>query len=411
MSGAVRTPLNSPFAPGSDHVPEVWAGRQPELADFETVAAARRLAGVYERGRAVLGEPGIGKSVLVNRIARMAKTDGHWVTPPVRLARGENCLARLAEALRDLTSAQSLDAAVGRAVKGLLGRIEEITLPVLGGGVKLRGSSAAANPHRDVFRLLVELCRLAHARHRLVLVRIDEVQHLHGDQLSQVLTVLGDALNEEVEERDAAGILRSRKLPLVVYLSGLPEFMLRANAARTTFSRRFKPIDLEPLEEADLREALAPFTGAGWPVLTDEGPARVHFSPEAVDLTVERCLGSPYLFQLVGDAAWNAGSGAVVSAEDVQRGYLSARREIRAYMELRLADLTEKQLAYLRAAASLPAGQRTAGRVAAQLGTTSEAVGYTAQALDERHRVIRRVAGKVVFRSAALEALLCGDLP
>ena len=80
-------------------------------------------------------------------------------------------------------------------------------------------------------------------------------------------------------------------------------------------------------------------------------------------------------------------------------------------MELRLADLTEKQLAYLRAAASLPAGQRTAGRVRAQLGTTSEAVGYTAQALDERHRVIRRVAGEVVFRSAALEALLCGDLP
>jgi nucleoside-triphosphatase THEP1 len=32
---------------------------------------------VYERGRAVLGEPGIGKSVLVNRIARMAETDGH----------------------------------------------------------------------------------------------------------------------------------------------------------------------------------------------------------------------------------------------------------------------------------------------------------------------------------------------
>ena len=56
MSEAVRTPLISPFAPGSDHVPEVWAGRQPELADFETVAAPRRLAGVYERGRAFLGE-------------------------------------------------------------------------------------------------------------------------------------------------------------------------------------------------------------------------------------------------------------------------------------------------------------------------------------------------------------------
>lgn len=174
-----------------------------------------------------------------------------------------------------------------------------------------------------------------------MVVRLDEVQQLRGDQLSQVLTVLGDALNEEVAERDAAGIVRSRTVPLAVYLSGLPEFSIRANAARTTFSRRFKPIDLEALEEADLRAALAPFASAGWAVLADDGPARVHFSPEAVDIVVERCLGSPYLFQLVGDAAWNAGSGPIVSAEEVRRGYRSARREIQAYMEIRLADLTD----------------------------------------------------------------------
>lgn len=383
---------------------------QAELADFDAVVAARRQAGVYERGRAILGEPGIGKSVLVNRIARTAEGEGYLVTAPLRLAAGEHPVARLAEGLRDVAASHSLDAAIGRAAGDLLQRVEQITLPVVGGGMKLR-QPTGANPHREVFRLLVELCRLAHADRRLVLVRLDEVQHLHGAQLSQVLTVLGDALNEEVVERDAAGIARARKLPLVVYLSGLPEFSLRANAARTTFSRRFKPIDLEPLEEADVREALAPFAGEGWPVLTDEGPARVHFAPAAVDLTVQLCMGSPYLFQLVGDGAWNAGTGRVVSAEEVRRGYLAARREIRAYLEVRLADLTEKQVAYLRAAASVPEAERTAGRVAAALGTTSEALGATAQALDERHRVIRRTARKVLFRSAALEALLRGDLP
>lgn len=406
----VRSPVNSPFAPGSDHIPEVWAGRQAELADFELVAAPRRLAGVYDRGRVVLGEPGIGKSVLVGRIARQASAEGHWVAEAIRLAAGEQAVARLAATVRALAAAHSLDAAIGRAAGGLLDRVEEIALPVVGGGLKVR-QPPQPNPHRDVFRLLVAVCHLAHAERRLVLLRIDEVQQLSGHQLSQVLTVLGDALNEEVEERDAAGIARQRKLPLLVYLSGLPEFSLRANAARTTFSRRFKLLDLEPLEEADLREALAPFTGDGWPVLTDEGPARVHFASDAVDEIVARCLGSPYLFQLVGDAAWNAGSGAVVTAEEVRRGYLATRREISAYLHLRLADLTDKQVAYLRAAASVPEPERTAGRVAAQLGTTSDTLGAVAQALDERHRVIRRVSGRVLFRSAALEALLRGELP
>lgn len=146
MADEVRSPLNNPFAPGSDHVPEVWAGRQPELGDFTSVVAPRRLAGVYERGRVVLGEPGIGKSVLVNRIARTAAADGHWVTSQVRLAAGEDAVAHLAEALRDLVSAHSLDAALGRTAGGLLGRIEQITMPLIGGGVKIRGAAASPTP-------------------------------------------------------------------------------------------------------------------------------------------------------------------------------------------------------------------------------------------------------------------------
>jgi MoxR-like ATPase len=46
--------------------------------------APRRLAGIYERGRIVLGEPGIGKSVLVDRLAAEAQAGGHWVLPGVR---------------------------------------------------------------------------------------------------------------------------------------------------------------------------------------------------------------------------------------------------------------------------------------------------------------------------------------
>lgn len=72
----LRRPVDNPFVQGSDHVPAVWARRAEEIADWHAVLRPRRLAGEYERGRAVLGEPGIGKSVLVNRLADEAASVG-----------------------------------------------------------------------------------------------------------------------------------------------------------------------------------------------------------------------------------------------------------------------------------------------------------------------------------------------
>ena len=61
--------LNNPFEPGSGAVPPIWVGRDDELADITSRLVPRRRAGLFERGRTYLGDPGLGKSVLVNRIA------------------------------------------------------------------------------------------------------------------------------------------------------------------------------------------------------------------------------------------------------------------------------------------------------------------------------------------------------
>jgi hypothetical protein len=155
-----------------------------------------------------------------------------------------------------------------------------------------------------------------------------------------------------------------------------------------------------------------PFTTAGWPLLGGEGPERVHLAPDAVDLVVARCLGDPFLFQLAGEAAWNAGTGAVVTVEEAERGWGSSRREILRYAEARLEGLTELQLRYLRGSAALPPEERTAANVAAQLGrSASTELASTAHALDADRRLIRRVSGRVRFRSPVVEAHLGGGWP
>lgn len=410
----LRAIAASPFRPGSDDVPAVWAGRDGELADWWAVVE-RRLAGVYERGRAVLGEFGIGKSVLVNRIAAEAERDGHLVARPLRVPLGVDALALLADGLRDLVLTADLDARVARAADGLLERVEEIRLPVVGGGVRTRptGSRGDRLPHRAVYDLLVHLGRLARADGRLVLVRLDEIQNVTAPAtLSQVLTVFGDALDASVDERDVAGLPRRPKLPVVVYLSGLPDFRRRAADAGATFSRRFRTFDLEPLTEPELRGALVPFTTTGWEVLTDDGPATVHMTPGAVDVVVGRSLGDPFVFQLAGEAAWAAGTGPVITEEEARRGWDVARREVRGVVEGRLAGLSDLQVRFLRAAAALDDDERTAANVARAVGyERSSQVASTAHGLDVERGLLRREAGRIAFRSPSVRAYLADEWP
>jgi hypothetical protein len=257
--------------------------------------------------------------------------------------------------------------------------------------------------------LLVDLAAATQAQGRALIVRIDEVQNLSGSSLSALLTSMGDVLNTDHQATDPAGNTHERKLPVLVYLSGLPEFYARATVAGTTFARRFKPLELGPLEDADLHLALRPFLTEGWEVLGPDGPVRIRMDAEVPGALAAAAHGSPFLFQLVGEAAWNAGGGTTITLAEAQRGVASTARETAAHFALRLAPLTDRQRAYLLAAASLSDVERTAGRVAALLGATSEQLASTAQSLDDRHRLIRRSAGRITFRSPGLAAHLAAS--
>ena len=404
----MRSASDNPFLPGSDAVPEVWAGRDGELAEARDVVAVRRLAGVHERGRAVLGEFGIGKSVLVNRVAREARAAGHWLVPSVRVPLGVDPLGLLLAALADLQDDDTVGGALGTASGRLAQRVEEVTLPVVGGGLRLRPDETDVPRHRLLRDALVDVATAArgtrdaeHPDGRLVVVRLDEVQNIRDPAaLSQLLTALGDALEATTSEVDVAGIERRRALPLAVYLSGLPDLSRLAAAAGATFSRRFRVWDLEPLTEPELRTALLPFTTTGWPVRGDDGPRSVHLEPAGVDALLAVCLGDPFLFQLAGEAAWNAGRGPVITEEEVRRGWAGARREVSRYVASRLEGLSDLQLSYLQAAADLDPQERTAAAVAGALGRPgAAALGSTAAALDTARGLLRRQAGRVSFRS------------
>lgn len=405
-----RTPTNNPFEPGADRIPPVWAGRQPELSDWRDRLRPRRAGGQAERGRTLLGEPGIGKSVLVRRIAADATDQGDWVTPQVRIPRGVDPIPLVAEAVLDLADQAGLTTRVDTRIRGLLDRLRQVS--VMGTGMVL-GAGEGTPPHLALKQVLVEVARAARPDGRVVLVHLDEVQNVvDEEQRSQLLIAFGDALALDEPVTVPSGRRVSAGLPLVVYLTGLPEFHDQATSrSGATFARRFATALLDPMSDEDLYDALHPFVRDGWPVLTDDGPTRVWLDEAGADALVATCHGDPFLFQLAGQHAWDAGTGEVVEAGDVFRGWTRARPEARRHVERLLERLPDLERSFVEAMAALDPESRTLTNIARELGyEQASQIGPTSQRLDTVRGIVDR-GPRYTFRARTVEAYLTGGWP
>ena len=408
----MRSPLDSPFSPGSDTVPEVWAGRTSHLSDWRDILRPRRAAGLHERGRTILGEAGSGKSSLVRRIAREASQSGDWATPQLRIPSGTDPLKRVASALLDLSSAAGLAAAREQRIGDLLRRVE--TLSASGVSLSMRAQDGP-EPYIALTDLLIEIGRAA-IRHGdvMVVIHIDEVQNISDENaLSQLLTALGDALTHEETVDVPGGLQIERGLPIAVYLTGLPEFADMAGARKgATFARRFRTTTLGAIDDDALMSALQPFVTEGWPIADDAGGVgRVFMEPAAQRAVVELAHGEPFLFQLAGERAWYAGTDDLITAEHVRTGWRDAAPEAEAHVQRILDRLPPRERHFLEAMAALPPEERTLTNIARSMGyeRTTDA-GPTAQRLDLTRGIIRR-GRPYDFRHRAVGAYLTSEWP
>jgi hypothetical protein len=407
----MRSATNNPFTPGSDIVPQVWAGRITQLNDWEAVVRPRRFVGLPERGRTILGEAGLGKSTLVRRIATMAEQQGDWVTPQLRIPMGADPLKAVASAVLTLADKAGLPTSRERRIKDMLDRVR--TLAASGISVTVdRGTGP--EPYTSLTDLLIEVGLAAIKREVAVLIHIDEVQNISSEEtLSQLLVCLGDAIAHESSVTAPGGVEIMRVLPLAVYLTGLTEFADMAGAKKgATFARRFATTTLAPIDDSDLRMALQPFVTPGWTVTNDQGgTSQVRMNPDAVDAIIRLCCGEPFLFQLAGERAWYAGTGPVITADEVFDGWSAARHEAAAHVERILARLPGRERQLLEAMADMPPQDRTATKIAQTMGfTNAPQAGPTAQRLDTVRGIIDR--GRLyTFRHRAVEAYLTSGWP
>lgn len=384
MAQRVRTQANNPFRPGAGAVPDVWVGRAGLLPTHDE-RRWDRLHGRYTTGIVFIGPSGIGKSVLVNRFAQHAQRAGDVVLAPVRVAKRSDPVAQLAAVVHDAAQQVASSGSVVDGLEALLKRIHVVGFK----GVQFAVENARiANPHLVVRDGLVKLAAtLAREnttrppeRQRVVVVRLDELQNADNEQRSKLLSALGDVLEHEERINVQTTMVH---LPVVLYVTGLPDLLNRATNV-DTFRRRFDTIPLGTFSDAEVVNALQ----------TTSLPDGVRVDGDAAHAFADIIAGDPYLFQLVGRQAWNASGGSTISVDDVHLADERTYGERLRTVEAASGDIPPGEAQVLDAIYELvdARGQVRGADVADRLGKTAPQIATAAQRL-ERRAAIRRERG------------------
>lgn len=342
--------VDNPFAPGAGTQPPELAGREAVIEAVE-VQLGRAMKGRAAKSLLILGLRGVGKTVLLNRIAESAeelemrivmveapedRTLAELLVPSLRriLFQLSNTEAAKELALRGLGVLRSFASAFSVSAGGLEFKVEAES-----------GSADTGNLELDLPEVLLAAAKAAKAAGSGVAILIDEVQYLSKEDLSALIVSLHK--------------IAQKGLPLVFVGAGLPQLAGLAGEAKSYAERLFDYPEVGPLRRDDAQEALAvPIEREGEEI-----------TEEALQSLVERTQGYPYFIQEWGYQVWNVAIGSPIGVEDVeQASELALGRLDAGFFRVRLDRLTPREKDYVRAMASLGAGPHRSGDVAEAMG-------------------------------------------
>jgi hypothetical protein len=386
-------PVLNPFVPGAGTQPPELAGRDEILA-AATVALKRIRAGRAAKSQMLLGLRGVGKTVLLNRIAEVAEGEDYR---PVMLESPEDrpLAEMLVPPLRQLLFGLSrVERAKDAARRGLgVLRAFAKTFKVKAGDVEFTveataGTADSGDLESDMPEVLLGVARAAQAAGTAVALFVDEVQYL--------------------SERDLAALIVSihktarKGLPLVMFGAGLPQLSGLAGEAKSYAERLFAFPDVGPLAPDAAAEALvAPVEREG-----------KRIDPDAVADIVRQTEGYPYFLQEWGYHAWDAAGRSPITLADVTRATQDALRTLdRNFFKVRLDRLTPRENDYMRAMAELGPGPHQSGVIAETLGLDVSPAGSLRDKLIKKGMIFSPQHGKTAFTVPMFDQFMRRSMP
>lgn len=386
-------PTTNPFAPGAGTQPPELAGRGKIIADA-TVALGRVKLGRPAKSQMLLGLRGVGKTVLLNRIADIAADKGYhplmleapedrrladMLVPPLRQLLFK--LSRMERARHVAKRGLGVLRSFAKAFKVKIGDVE-FTVEAA------TGTADSGSLESDLPEVLLAVAAATKEVGSGVALFIDEVQYLSETDLAALIVSLHK--------------MAQRGLPFVLFGAGLPQLAALAGEAKSYAERLFDYPEVGPLAEEAAREAIA-------------APVRregVEITDGALAAIVRKTKGYPYFLQEWGSHTWNAAKVSPISADDAGRATTDALQALdTGFFRVRLDRLTPREKDYMRAMAELGPGPHRSGEIAQQLGINVTTAGPLRNGLIKKGMLYSPQHGGTAFTVPMFDEFMRRSMP
>jgi len=387
--------IKNPFSPGAGSPPPELAGRDGILAQAR-VLLGRVKAKRPEKSLLLTGLRGVGKTVLLNEIERMAQAAGYR-TILVEAHEGKSLAVLLAPHLRRLLFDLDRMAGAGDKVRRGLGVLKSFVgaIKVKVGDIDIgldiepvKGDADSGDLEVDLPSLFVAVAEAAEDRGVGVAILIDEIQYFSASELSALIMAMHK--------------MQQRQLPLVLVGAGLPILPGLAGESKSYAERLFSFPDIGPLPADDAVKALNdPVVAAG-----------EAFEPGALNAIVEVTKGYPYFLQEWGYQVWNhALASPITQAVVTESSALVSRRLDENFFRVRYDRLTPREKMYLRAMAELGAGPYRTGDIADTMKVKINTLGPVRSSLIKKGMVYSPSHGDMAFTVPLFDEFMRRAIP
>jgi len=388
-------PISNPFSPGAGSPPPELVGRD-NILEQTNILFARILKKRPEKSFFLTGLRGVGKTVLLNEIERLAEK-ADYRTIFIEAHEDKSLVALLAPHLRKLLFDLDRLAGAGHKARRSLAVLKsfissfKLKFDDVEFGLDIepeRGSADSGDIEVDLSNLFLSVAEAAQERETAVSILIDESQYLDHVELSALIMAMHK--------------MQQRQLPLVLIGAGLPILPALMGDSKSYAERLFQFPDIGPLSEPDAARALQdPVKAAG-----------VEFSADALQEIFRLTQGYPYFLQEWGYQSWNRASKSPITLQTVQGATPIVVQRLDAnFFRVRFDRLTTSEKNYLRAMAQQGPGPYRSGDVASALSVKVTSLGTVRATLIKKGMIYSPTHGDLAFTVPLFDEFMRRAIP
>jgi hypothetical protein len=388
-------PIKNPFSPGAGSPPPELVGRDPILEQAR-ILLGRVKQGKPEKSMLLTGLRGVGKTVLLNEIERMAKADAYR-TIAIEAHEDKPLGVLIAPHLRSLL--YDLDRMAGASdkvkrglavLRSFVGALK-LTVNDVTFGLDIdpeKGAADSGDLEIDLTNLFLAIGEAAENRNAAIAILIDEVQYFSQKELGALIMAMHK--------------IQQRQLPVVLLGAGLPILPGLAGESKSYAERLFSFPDIGALSSEDAAKALRdPAKAAG-----------VDFDSAATDEVFRLTKGYPYFVQEWGYQAWRFAPASPITLDVVRNATATVVPRLdQNFFRVRFDRLTPSEKRLLRAIAELGPGVHRTGDVADALGVKVTSLGPIRAKLIKKGMIYSPAHGDMAFTVPLFDEFMIRAIP